>query len=76
LQQEQHARDRTGSGESGSGKDRTGFGIVLLLTALGVPHHVVLLGYVLTNRTATHGRAPGGRRACKGLCSPQDGASR
>lgn len=33
-----------------SGKDRTGFGIALLLCALGVPRDAVLEDYLLTNR--------------------------
>jgi protein-tyrosine phosphatase len=33
-----------------SGKDRTGFGIALLLCALGVPRETVLEDYLLTNR--------------------------
>jgi protein-tyrosine phosphatase len=33
-----------------SGKDRTGFGVSVLLTALGVPRETILEDYVLTNR--------------------------
>ncbi len=33
-----------------AGKDRTGFGSALLLTALGVPHETVLHDYLATNR--------------------------
>jgi protein-tyrosine phosphatase len=33
-----------------SGKDRTGFGVALLLSALGVPRDVVVEDYLLTNR--------------------------
>ena len=46
-----------------AGKDRTGFAVAMLLSALDVPHNVIVEDYVLTNRRRRPARSITGRGA-------------